>query len=97
MKALALGRAVAANMPAYGVLASLMAHACVPCRSGPFGKEGHEALRYVMLVPETDRSFFRCSECGERWIRSAGTSCGFSWARYQPETTSRERGGPARI
>lgn len=97
MNVLAIDRRCAERMPDRGVLASLKAHVCIPCRSGPFGKQGHGALRYVMLAPETDRSFYRCSECGERWMRSADSTYRFSWTRYEVESGSRERGGPARI
>ena len=89
------GRAVRARWN--DALASFNTHACLPCSSGPSGKAGHAALRYVMVGPETDRSFFRCSECGERWIRSAGMACRFTWARYAVEAPSPQHSGPRHI
>jgi hypothetical protein len=79
------------------VLASFQANVCMPCSSGPSGKDGHGALRYVMLAPETERSFFRCGDCGERWIRSAGMTCRFTWTRYEHQSPSRDPGEPRTI
>jgi hypothetical protein len=67
------------------MLASLKVHECVPCARGPSGEAGHDALRYVMLAPETDRTYYRCSECGERWTRSAGMMSRFVWSRYKAQ------------
>ena len=57
------------------------AHGCIPCTLGPEGEAGHGALRYVMLAPDSGRSFFRCRECGERWVRMAGIAGPFLWSR----------------
>jgi len=56
-------------------------HGCIPCTLGPEGEAGHGALRYVMLAPDSGRSFFRCRECGERWVRVGGLACAFLWSR----------------
>jgi hypothetical protein len=85
MNALAMASGTFARRPRLEALTSLNAYACMPCLAGPSGKEGHSALRYVMLAPETDRSFYRCSECGERWMRTAGTTCRYNWARHEVE------------
>ena len=97
MSSLSVGTGRGMRTRWHDVVASLKTHACVPCSSGPTGKAGHEALRYVMLGPETDHSFFRCSECGERWIRSAGTTCRFMWTRYAVEAPSRRPSEPRHI
>lgn len=86
--ALALDAGPAMHMHWRGVPASLKAHECMPCSSGPSGKEGHGALRYVMFASEMDRTFFRCGECGERWMRSAGIACRFVWRRYKFEAAA---------
>jgi hypothetical protein len=91
--ALGVDSGLASLMQRHSVLASLMAHECTPCSSGPFGKDGHGALRYVMVAPDLDRSFFRCNECGERWIRSAGMTSRFRWNRYKAGNGSAEGSG----
>ena len=81
MNALAVHGAAMARVQPRGITPSPMTHGCIPCTLGPEGKAGHEALRYVMLAPDTGRSFFRCRECGERWVRIGGLACAFLWSR----------------
>jgi hypothetical protein len=88
--AMAMASGTMARRPRLEALTSLKAYACMPCLAGPSGKEGHSALRYVMLAPETDRSFYRCSECGERWMRTAGMTCRYDWMRYEVEAGARK-------
>jgi len=91
--ALAFDGTCAMRMQCNGVPASLEAHVCMPCSCGPSGKAGHGALRYVMFAPAMDRTFFRCGECGERWIRTTGVTCPFVWTRSKVSGASGERRG----
>ena len=93
MSALAVHGAAMARVQPRGISLLPRTHGCIPCTLGPEGKTGHGALRYVMFAPAMDRTFFRCGECGERWIRTTGVTCPFVWTRSKVSGASGERRG----
>ena len=64
---------------------------CTSCTDGPKGEAGHGALGFYVEGPWPGHHIFKCSGCGERWIRHYGsTDERFAWTRYSLTFNTRE-------
>lgn len=59
-----------------------MSEMCERCKGGATGDTGHDALVFYVEGPYPGHQIYKCSECGERWIRHYGGMERFGWTRY---------------
>ena len=64
--------------------------ACASCIERPKGETGHPGLTYQISGPWPGHNIFRCTDCGERWIRHYGSSEEkHAWSRYSDQFPTR--------
>lgn len=60
-----------------------MPELCTQCLQGATGEGGHAGLVFYVAGPYPGHNIFKCSQCGDRWIRHyGGDTERFGWTRY---------------